>query len=585
VRLKEHAFKRVERSVAMPRLPRAAGSSALLALLAGCCLAAAVLIWPAVATAAAPVVGSPNTTTADPPVPRPPTTPCTVVLFSNFTFADFSPKPFSYTPPAACPGPWAKVVLEADFSVTAGRQFDRTAQIALGHANIYYGTTAEPSASVSPSWHVERDLTDYSPLFRIPQSGDVNLGNLVNSTFTGILHGSAALQFYPSSAAAPAPRTADAVLPLSDAPGGAAFLDTGASLLAPTFSLPANVEGAYLDVVAQSQSSDEFWYACVPDDVAGPLFSCPGTSFRETEISIDGQPAGVAPVYPWLYTGAIDPLLWRPIPGVQTLNFIPYRVDLTPFAGLLSDGQPHQVGLRVFNANHYFLVAASLLLYLDHGASQVTGAVTGNTLAAVPKVVIDEDLATAPDGSITGTVTTTSRRAYTLAGYVDTSHGRVETTVRQDVRFENAQQFVVAAAEYVQNIAQTTRITTATETRQGGAVSRSERHLAFPLDLDISLVLAADGSIAQTTSVDQSFESREARGDQAGPHSSQVANTMTSTDTLLFAPSGAVTGFRDRSSAQTYSARDSAGYCYSRSIAAAGGVLSQIEDGRGCGGD
>ena len=70
-------------------------------------------------------------------------------LYSNLTFADFSPKPFTYTPPAACPGPWAKVVLEADFSVTAGRQFDRTAQIALGHVNIYFGTTAEPSAQRS----------------------------------------------------------------------------------------------------------------------------------------------------------------------------------------------------------------------------------------------------------------------------------------------------------------------------------------------------------------------------------------------------------------------------------------------------
>src|SRR4029077_9260672 len=156
----------------------------------------------------AQTIGYPNTVTADPPVPRPATTPCTVPLFTGFPFADFSPKPFSYTPPSACPGPWAKVVLEADFSVTAGRQFDRTAQIAIGHVNVYYGTTAEPSAAVSPSWHVERDLTDYSPLFAAAQAGDVNIGNLVNSTFTGVLHGSARRLFYPASAVAPAPRTA-----------------------------------------------------------------------------------------------------------------------------------------------------------------------------------------------------------------------------------------------------------------------------------------------------------------------------------------------------------------------------------------
>lgn len=554
------------------------GWRAALGLFAGLSLALS-----GAALAGEPTVGSPDNTTADPSVPRPSTTPCAVQLFSHVIFADFSPKPFTYTPPAACPGPWAKVVLEADFSVTAGRQFDRTAQIAIGHANIYYGTTPEPSRTVSPTWHVERDLTDYSPLFQAAQSGDVNLGNLVNSTFTGIIEGSARLLFYPTSSSEPAPWTADAVLPLADAPGGAVLLDTTASVLAPTFNLPRNVEAAYLDVIAQSQSSDEFWYTCVPDDVAGPLFSCPGTSFRETEITIDGQPAGVAPVYPWLYTGAIDPLLWRPIPSVQTLKFVPYRVDLTPFAGVLSDGQPHQVGVRVFNSNHYFLVTASLLLDLDPGTSQVTGAVTRNTLAAEPAVSIQENLSTAPDGTLTGTVATASQRSFTITGYVDTSHGRVETTVRQNLSFSNDQEFVVADAEFVQNITQRTTITSGTETRGSRGVVHKEQHFSWPLDLDISLILNDDGSFSQTTSVDQSFESRQVQGAQGSPHQSEVSNNVKTVDTLLFSPEGALTGFADRASSQTYISRTSDGDCYSRTITSANGILTSVTDGQGCG--
>lgn len=84
--------------------------------------------------------------------------------------------------------------------------------------------------------------------------------------------------------------------------------------------MPANVERAYLDVFAQSQSNDEFWYTCAPNDVADELFNCGNTGIREAEVSIDGQPAGVSPVYPWIYTGGIDPYLWRPIPGVHTLK-------------------------------------------------------------------------------------------------------------------------------------------------------------------------------------------------------------------------------------------------------------------------
>ena len=107
-----------------------------------------------------PQIGSSNPITAEPPVARPHTHPCVVQLFNNLAFADFTPKVFNYTPPSACPGPWAKVVFTADFTVTAGRQFDRTAAFYLGHASIYYGTTAEPRKTLSPSWHVERDVTD-----------------------------------------------------------------------------------------------------------------------------------------------------------------------------------------------------------------------------------------------------------------------------------------------------------------------------------------------------------------------------------------------------------------------------------------
>lgn len=536
------------------------------------------------ASAGAQTVGSSQPATADPTVPRPGTTPCVVQLYSGYTFADFSPKPFTYTPPAACPGPWAKVVLEADFSVTAGRQFDRTAQIAIGHVNVYYGTTAEPSASVSPAWHVERDLTDYSPLFASAQTGEVNLGNLVNSTYTGILHGDARLLFYPPAASAPAPRTADAVLPLSTAPGGAALLSTGADVLAATFSLPANVEAAYLDVIPQSQSSDEFWYTCVPDDAANVVFSCGGTAFREAEVTVDGQPAGVAPVYPWIYTGGIDPLLWRPIPGVQTFNFLPYRVDLTPFAGLLSNGQPHQVGVSVYNANHYFLVAASLLLFQDHGSAQVTGAVTRNTLGAVPAPSIQEDLTTAADGTVTGTISTRDLRAFELAGYVDTSHGRVETTVRQALSFSNQQQFDVEAAKYVQKIRQDTEILSSVETKGPHSVAHSEKHLSYPLALDYTFLANDDGSGSQTTSIDQEYNSQEALGGNAVDSGlSRVSNTVKTADTLLFNASGAVTGFQDRDSSQTYIARGSGGACYSKSVTSANGVVTGVVSGQGCG--
>jgi hypothetical protein len=542
------------------------------------------------AAAAAPEVGSPDTATADPPVARPGTSPCAVELFSDVQFADFSPRSFSYAPPADCAPPWAAVVLEADFSVTAGRQFDRTASIWIGGANIYFGTTAEPSAQVSPTWHIERDLTDYTPLFAGAQPGEVDLDNLVDSTFTGVISGSARLLFYPTARHQRAPVVADAVLPLAAArpTGGPVILPTGDDRLAGTFSLPTNIERAYLDVYAQSQSADEFWYSCVPDDVAGPLQSCGGNSFREAEITIDGTPAGVAPVFPWLFTGAIDPFLWRPIPGVQTLAFEPYRVDLTPFAGVLSDGQPHEVAVAVLGANNYFSAAASLLLYLDRGSQHVTGAVLRNTLDAAPVPHIDEHVETAPDGSISASIDTRASRCFAIAGAVQTSHGRVETEVVQTIRFSNRQTFAISAAAYVQDIAQATSIEQRTRRTGRHRHDRDEvsQERRWPLSIHFAFTTNPDQTSAQTTEIRQRDERRESRRhDGHLVHFSLLSNAVSPADTLLFDAAGTRVGQTGQSSSQSYFTADSDGRCYSRDIAAAAGVLTEVTDGAQCGGE
>lgn len=536
-------------------------------------------------------IGSANTATADPPVPHPDTTPCVVPLFSHIAFNDFSPRLFSFTPAAACPGPWAKVILQADFSIQAGRQFDRTANIWIGGVNVYFGTTSEPSGAVARSWHVERDLTDYSALFTSSQNGSVDLDNLVNSTFTSTLFGTAQLEFFPlerhdRDSRRGVRRTADIVLPLaSSSIGGSVFLNTFANPLSRSFSLPRNVEQAFLDVTAQSQANDEFWYTCVPNDVANELQSCGSTSFRESEVSIDGQPAGVAPVYPWIYTGGIDPLLWRPIPGVQTLNFVPYRVDLTPFAGLLSNGQPHQVAINVFNADVGFSTTATLLVFLDHETAQVTGEVTENTIGAGPTPNVVENL-TNTNGNITGSVTVTSSRSFRVAGFVRTSHGRVDTSVQQDIQFSNRQDFNITNTAFVQNITQGTTISSLTRRNSGhdddDEGSAIVQKFDWPLQLDFSFVVNADGSAAQTTTIQQAYRKQEVAPGEDGRVFSMVSNSVSPTDTLLFDSSFNFTGHQNQANTQRYFTKDSTGNCFSRTITAANGLLTTITDGVGC---
>jgi hypothetical protein len=521
--------------------------------------------------------GSPNTVTADPKVPRPDGTPCVVQLFQKIAFEDFDPKPFDYAPPAQCPGPWQKVVLTADFSVTPGVQFDRTGNIWLGSTAIYFGTTAEPSPTFGPHWHVETDLTDYTPLFLTSQTGQVDLGNVVNGTYTGIIYGTAAVEFYPMAGQPPERRPFDQVLPLSSTPG-TVTLTSASDMISQTFTLPMNIQRAYLDVYAQSQHNDEFWYTCVPDDVSGELQSCPGTAFREVEVAIDGTPAGVASIFPWIYTGGIDPFLWFPLPGVQTLNFVPARVDLTPFAGVLSDGQQHTVSLYVFNADDYFSATASLLLTLYDRATQVTGAVTVNTLGA-PNPVVTEDINNSGQ-EITGTVSVTSARDYTITGYIDTPQGRIETSVEQNVDFSNQQTFDITSSTYQQDIVQSTSVDTTTTRTDSNGVKVSTNSTTYPLTLHYLFNGGPDQTPVQTTTIEQ--ESHIVDSTQQGgteTYSSDRDNIVNTTDQLLFDSNGNPGNNQNQASSQHYTFTNSNGVCYDRTLGAKNNQLLSVQNG------
>jgi hypothetical protein len=501
-------------------------------------------------------------------------------LFIDFDFADFNPKFFNYTPPADCPAPWAAVVLEANWSVDAGRQFDRTAEIWIGGTNVYFGTTAEPSHNVARAWHIESNLTDYSPLFALPQGGRVDLGNLVNQTYTSHLHGTAVLKFYPLAQGQQPPQTADVVLPMAaDPTGGTVTLTTPSDQLTGTFTMPTNVERAYLDVFAQSQSGDEFWYTCAPNDVAGELFSCGSTAFREGEVTVDGTPAGVAPIYPWIYTGGIDPYLWRPVPGVHTLNFEPYRVDLTPFAGVFSDGQQHTVAVSVYNADNYFSATATLLLYLDSGSTQVTGAVTQNTVGEPNPIVVENIVNT---GTVAyGPLSVTSSRGLTLEGYVNTSHGLVDTKVVQSIDFFNGQKYYVVLNGSVddQTVGQSTTISSVTTTQDNGNVTTNSKQYSWPLNVTYAFTTNPDGSYQQYATIQQAFQKSElVKLNGTTTYSSTFSDAVTPRDFLMVDASGN-SSTKEQANSETYQYSNSNGACWNETVTAAAGVLTSVQGG------
>lgn len=484
-----------------PHRRRLRALALLAALAAALCLPVGTASAAPVSSAASPgkvEINYADPATALPPVSRPDTPHCTVTAMRH-DFANSYGQPFTgtLTPPADCPGPWSKVVLDWSGSV-AGRQYDRLAGVWIGGAEVFRTSTPEPDPA-GIHWHVDQDLSSFIPLLRTPQPVVVDLGNIVNSTYTGVYSMTMTVTYYQADRHHPAAATADQVLPVSQSTTAPGWWTLGKGQSGTsTLTFPRNLTGAKLQVYARGGGCEEFWYSNVPDGYAAQHSAyglCGGGSYREVQVLVDGRLAGTVQPFPAIYTGGISPLMWRPIPGIDAFRTQPYDVDLTPFAGTLTDGRPHTVTLvPPAGISDGWTLDGSLFLTTDPLRQQTGGAVTTDTITAAPQ--ISSTVATQPDGS--DLITTSTGRDWTVAGYVDTSHGRITTRIDHHGEYRNSN--TVADQGNRQITAQRDSGWTRTSTDPGhGRPEVARSTWSYPIDVTSSYVpgAAADSYLVQ----------------------------------------------------------------------------------------
>ncbi|HET7268859.1 MAG TPA: peptide-N4-asparagine amidase [Oleiagrimonas sp.] len=553
-----------------------------------------------------PAIGSSNVAVATPDVPRPDTEPCVVQLLDHRLFGkkgdsarmDSTPHPVDYQPPSDCAGPWAKVVLEVHFSVDAGHQYDRTASIWFKGVNLYFGTTQEPSPGIAHSWGIARDLTDYSALLREPGTMQININNWIGPVFSSPMHASAKLLFYPASKAFPAPRVADRIYALNGKGATPAKLDRGSNRLSRTLTFPRNTTRVYMDVFAEPQSHDEFYYVCLDSDVieriGQPLSSgsldrsktCDGGTFREVLVSIDGQAAGLAPVTPWLYTGALNPFLWQPSPAPESLNFVPWRVNLSPFAGALSDGKPHTVSLKVVDTPHFFSLAGTLLVYQDKHVEHTGGAVTRNTLQLADLTPTRHNTLTKDANGVDGGALTRASTHYVIEGYVNTPDGRVQSRVETTIDFDNTQRYATDDNHHTRHISwQHARVDSTSRRSGAGTTPHSLRKLIdYTLDAHTLSHPGQGMNLHRAVQVRQRFQRHiEQRQQGLPPYIASMSTSHIGAGKLTFQRGKRATYTSDdQSSTQNFRFSNSLGDCYRVEVRAKHRKVTGITRGQGC---
>lgn len=417
----------MRRSVAVGGLAALTALAGSLAFAPGAAAAAAARHHFEATAEAAPSPSLPTDTQqqleADRPIQVPDTRSCTVtVMVHDFASSYGAPFTGTYTPPAGCPGPWSKVVLTLTSEV-GGVQFDRDVYVAIGHAVMLDGSTSEPCCTGNDvTWTVQRDVTEYSALLAAAQPVIVELDNVTDTTYTGVYHTTVDLTFYETGASAPAPETPDFVAPVSSNSAAGPMLGIGKPDDHPGADVvfPRNLERLQAELFADAHGPcEEFWWS-------DPT-NCAGTPYREVAVYIDGQLAGAAPTYPVTYTGADGPGLWEPIPSPRAWNLRPYLVDLTPFVGELTDGNPHRISLGILDASlasgDFWQTAANLFGWTQPGVTVTTGGVTAVVAPASPTETPKWD----PSGAVHYTDTASHRLVF--AGYLDTPSGIVTTRV------------------------------------------------------------------------------------------------------------------------------------------------------------
>lgn len=142
---------------------------------------------------------------------------------------------------------------------SAGRQFDRLGAIYFGDIELWRTSTAEPTKN-GIYWTYIKDMSWALSLMKEPQKLIFDLGNLIDSTYTGTYNATLTATFFTTEDTVV---PADEILPISTRQGAAgmgsqfSFPSQNASN---TFSLPRNAKKAVVSLAATGQIGEEFWY-------------------------------------------------------------------------------------------------------------------------------------------------------------------------------------------------------------------------------------------------------------------------------------------------------------------------------------
>lgn len=304
--------------------------------------------------------------------------------------------------------------------VSEGRQFDRLALMYFNDTEVWRTSTSEPTSAPGIRWTYLKDMTEYLSIWQEPQKLIFDLGNLITDIYTASFNTTlTATFFYDDSVDVATAAPADLIIPISarqSASDAVSQFTLPADNATNTIAFPQNVKRAVFSVSANGQSNEEFWWSNVlqsgVDTFSATAGSFPGYSpWREVQVLIDGQLAGVDWPFPVVFTGGVVPSLHRPVAGPDAYDLKEHEIDITPWLGVLCDGNNHTFTINVAGllddgvstatitetVGSSWYVTGKIFVWLDDEGSVTTG--SAPVVAGTPQISVSQSITQTSNGT------------------------------------------------------------------------------------------------------------------------------------------------------------------------------------------
>lgn len=402
----------------------------------------------------------------------------------------------------------------------------------------------------------------------------VYLGNLVDTTYTGVYHVNISIHFYPAEKHKDVPNldnnlvhgygsNADLILPISrNLPlnDGLWFeIVNSTDVESKEFKIPPNAYKAVLEVYVSPHENDEFWYSNYPNEYIAEnnLTDTPGNGpFREVVVSLDGKVVGAVWPFTVIYTGGVNPLLWRPISAIGSFDLPSYDIEITPSLGTLLDGKTHELSFSVTNALNVWYIDANLHIWLD-GKSEKTEGKLLKKIVLPPLVSLVTNFT-----GLNGNFLTSVSRFVTSTGWVKSSHGKITTKSIQEFNYSNFME--MGKDGNLQIVNQRIDFTDNVIANIGSFSVHLVKSLKrFPLYLYFDNMDQGNGTYTSSSNLSLSFNEKRVKASEFGSSVSFLNNLQKGQATMLVKGNLVVRGVGSTQQAYSY---DSSGFCYFRNV-------------------